>query len=56
MYFSNIQLLMLVFAFVIAIFSVIKVYQMKKEYLIKHRELEVEYERIQLEKQKQKIL
>jgi len=37
------------------ILSFIKVYQIKKEYLIKHRELEVEFERIELERQKIKV-
>ncbi|ODV53936.1 hypothetical protein BG258_17800 [Lysinibacillus fusiformis] len=52
MYFSNMQLLMLIFAFIIVILSFIKVYQIKKEYLIKHRELEVELEKVELERQK----
>ncbi|MGE7792443.1 hypothetical protein [Lysinibacillus sp. NPDC096259] len=46
------QLLMLIFAFIIVILSFIKVYQIKKEYLIKHRELEVELEKVELERQK----
>jgi len=46
------QLLMLIFAFIIVILSCIKVYQIKKEYLIKHKELEVELERVELERQK----
>ena len=52
MYFSNMQFLMLIFAFIIVILSFIKVYQIKKEYLIKLRELEVELERVELERQK----
>ncbi len=52
MYFSDIQFFMLIFAFIIGILSFLKVYQIKKEYLIKHRELEVEFERIELERQK----
>lgn len=52
MYFSNIQFLMLIFAFIIVVFSAIKVYQIRKEYLIKQRELEAEFERIELERQK----
>ncbi|MEY9975652.1 hypothetical protein ABH968_000596 [Lysinibacillus sp. RC79] len=55
MYFSDIQILMLIFAFIIVVFSFIKVYQIKKDYLIKHRELEVEFERIELERQKIKV-
>ncbi len=43
---------MLVFAFIIVVFSAIKVYQIRKEYLIKQRELEAEFERIELERQK----
>jgi len=46
---------MLIFAIIIAILSFIKVYQIKKEYLIKHRELELEFERIELERQKIKV-
>ncbi|WP_349657923.1 hypothetical protein [Lysinibacillus zambalensis] len=46
------QFLMLIFAFIIVILSFIKVYQIKKEYLIKHKELEVELERVELERQK----
>ncbi len=55
MYFSDIQFYMLIFAIIIAILSFIKVYQIKKEYLIKHRELELEFERIELERQKIKV-
>lgn len=55
LYFSDIQFYLLIFAFTIVILSFIKVYQIKKEYLIKHRELEVEFERIELERQKIKV-
>jgi len=55
LYFSDIQFFMLIFAFIIMILSFTKVYQIKKEYLIKNRELEVEFERIELERQKIKV-
>jgi len=55
LYFSDIQFYLLIFAFTIVILSFIKVNQIKKEYLIKHRELEVEFERIELERQKIKV-
>ncbi len=52
MYFSNIQILMLVFAFIIAVLGAVKMYQIKKEYLMKQKELEVESEKIELERLK----
>lgn len=52
MYFSNIQILMLVFAFIIGVLGAIKMYQIKKEYLVRQKELEVESEKIELERLK----
>ncbi|EWH34207.1 hypothetical protein ACE1MS_09070 [Lysinibacillus sp. fkY74-1] len=49
---SNLQFLMLMFILLMGIVSLIKVYQIKQESIIKLKELEVELEKIKLEREK----
>ncbi|QIC45657.1 hypothetical protein GAG94_21985 [Lysinibacillus sphaericus] len=48
---SNLQFLMLMFILLMGIVSLIKVYQIKQESIIKLKELEVELEKIKLERE-----